>query len=76
MAKRFKVEIFDREQTEYQVSDVYDEAFWDQFWALESKKNSEDPLVTITIRDQTTGDEKVVDNVRLRFRAKKKLRDN
>ncbi len=77
MAKRFKnIEILDQENREYRVTDAYDEAFWDEFWSLELKRSEEAPLVTVTIRDQETGDERVVKNVRLRFRVKKRLRDS
>ena len=76
MAKRFEdIQISDQDKREYHVTDAYDRAFWDQFWKLESQKNEEAPLVTITIKNQETGKEKVVKNVRLRFRSKSKLGD-
>lgn len=74
MAKRrFDDLNLEHEEMDYIGSDPADRAFWDEFWNRENSKNIEDPLVTIVIRNQETGEEKVVENVRLRFRNFKKL---
>jgi hypothetical protein len=67
----FKLEEDEKESLD---SDPADRAFWDEFWKEEGSRDKEDPLVTIIIRNQETGEEKVVENVRLRFRSLKKLR--
>lgn len=64
-----------REEVGKFAVDVADEAFWDEFWSQENKRYEEDePLVTITITNQDTGEEKIIENVRLRFKSMKKLR--
>lgn len=55
--------------------DTADQAFWDEFWAQESGKSGAEPLFTITIKNQLTGEEKVVENVKLKFRNLKRLAD-
>ncbi|MCH7952217.1 hypothetical protein IH980_05780 [Patescibacteria group bacterium] len=64
----------DDDFSEFFATDAADQAFWDEFWNRESVKDEEAPLVTITIRNEETGEERVVEKVRLRFRTLKKLR--
>jgi hypothetical protein len=73
--KRFGGFHFDDDDAkEFVATDAADQAFWDEFWKQESSGQEDVPLVTITIRNEETGEEKVIENVRLRFRTLKKLR--
>lgn len=54
-------------------ADSADQAFWDEFWRLEASGDEEAPLVTITIRNEETGEERVIEKVRLRFRSSRRL---
>lgn len=76
MAKR-QLDDFEslNEDQEFLPNDAADQAFWDEFWTRDTVDDEESPLVTITIKDQGTGEEKVLENVRLRFRNFKKIRD-
>ena len=74
MAKRRFDDFSKEDEHEFFASDAADQAFWDEFWRQENSRNEESSLVTITIKDQDTGEEKVVQNVRLRFRSMKVLR--
>lgn len=76
MAKRkFDDSHFDDEDVgDFFATDTADQAFWDEFWKQESSKHEDLPLVTITIRNEETGEERVIQNVRLRFRSLKKFR--
>ena len=77
MAKRrFDDFDFPEDDQDFFAADAADQAFWDEFWSQEHSKSEEAPLVTVTIRNQKTGEEKVVENVRLRFRSLQKLRDS
>ena len=59
------------------VSDEADEAFWDEFFFLESRTDiGGDDLYTVTIENEFTGDRKTMKHVRLISRGKRKsLRD-
>jgi hypothetical protein len=76
MAKRrFDDFYFDDDDVrEFFATDAADQAFWDEFWRQEASKQENDPMVTITIRNEETGEEKVIENVRLRFRTLRKLK--
>lgn len=75
MAKRrFDDFTQDGETYEFYATDAADQAFWDEFWRQESLSEEDTPLVTITIRDEETGEERIIERVRLRFRSLKKLR--
>ena len=76
MAKRRLNDIdTSRDDRNFLPTDRADQAFWDEFWTRETSKNEESSLVTITIKDQETGEEKVLENVRLRFKSVKRLRE-
>ncbi|OGY17784.1 MAG: hypothetical protein A2900_06085 [Candidatus Chisholmbacteria bacterium RIFCSPLOWO2_01_FULL_50_28] len=76
MAKRrFSDLTFSEEEEFFLTSDPADQAFWDEFWTQEASMNEDTPLVTITVRNEETGEERVLEHVRLRYRAMKKLRD-
>ena len=64
----------DDDVREFFATDAADQAFWDEFWKQEASKQEEAPLVTITVRNEETGEEKVIENIRLRFRTLKKLK--
>ena len=59
---------------DFSGSDAADQAFWDEFWTQEASTTEDVPLVTITIRNEETGEEKVIEKVRLQFRNSIKLR--
>lgn len=67
--------ISEEEEFDFLASDPADQAFWDEFWTQEASKNEGTPMVTITVRNEETGEERVLEHVRLRYRAMKKLRD-
>ena len=76
MAKRrFSDLTFSEEEEFFLTNDPADQAFWDEFWTQEASMNEDTPLVTITVRNEETGEERVLEHVRLRYRAMKKLRD-
>lgn len=64
----------DEDLADFLGTDPADQAFWDEFWKLESTRDEKAPLVTVKIFNQETGEERVIENVRLRFRTLKKLR--
>lgn len=66
---------FDEDSFDFSDSDFADQAFWDEFWRLETAGKEDAPLVTVNIRDQETGEEREIKNVRLKFRISTKLRD-
>lgn len=76
MAKRRFDDFYfdDDEAAEFFATDAADQAFWDEFWTQEYSKREDVPLVTITIRNEETGEERVIQNVRLRFRTMGKLK--
>lgn len=77
MAKRHYDDLFspeDEDVQEFFGADVADQAFWDEFWSLEEQREEYVPPVTITIRNEETGEERIIENVRLRFRTLRKLR--
>ncbi len=65
----------EEEEFDFLASDPADRAFWDEFWMQEVSKSEKVPLVTVTIRNEETGEERVVKHVRLQYRAMRKLRD-
>lgn len=76
MASRKSDDFFyKQEDLEEYASDAADKAFWDEFWLQENSKDGDEPMMTITIKNQETGEEKVVENVRLKFRSPKLLKD-
>ena len=75
MAKRRLDEVSTKDEGGIVASDAADQVFWDEFWRQENSKTDKGSLVTITIRNQETGEEKIVENVRLRFRSMRVLRD-
>lgn len=76
MARHKRIDDFRFDEDEVQEFvgiDNADDAFWDEFARLEEERDEIAPLVSITIRNEETGEERVIENVRLRFRALKKL---
>ncbi len=74
--RRFDKFNFKEDDQEFLPVDAADQAFWDEFWTQEFSRNEETPLVTITIKNEETGEEKVLENVRLRFKSLERLKDN
>ena len=74
MAKGRFDDLLKEDEKGFLASDAADQVFWDEFWKQENSKNLVEPLVTITITNQETGEEKVIENVRLRFKSMKVLR--
>lgn len=74
MAKRKFDDFSKKDDKDFLVSDVADQAFWDEFWRQENLKGDDCSLVTITVKNQETGEEKVIENVRLRFKSMEVLR--
>jgi hypothetical protein len=75
MAKRRVDNIEQSDDEPFLPVDKADQAFWDEFWRQEYTRNEQAPLVTITITNEETGEERVIENVRLRFKNAVKMRE-
>jgi hypothetical protein len=75
MAKRRVSDIKHTEDDAFLPTDTADQAFWDEFWHQEYSRSEEAPLVKITITNEETGEEKVIENVRLWFKNLNRMRE-
>jgi hypothetical protein len=70
MTRRSRNKLLLKEKNELEWSmDQADNAFWDEFWALEDKGDREETY-TIIIRNEKTGKEQRIERVSLGVRRK------
>ena len=60
---------------DYVVGDAGDAAFWDEFWLREELTDETGNQVTVVIRNEDTGEERVIGGLRLRLRSMRKIRE-